>query len=452
MSTAKRARFFLGCGGIFALFALIAANSHQAQPSVAVLVIASVLAMLGLLSIRMHLTARTMMLGSVLMCLIGLGGRPLFEDDHYRYLWDGYRSFSAGSPFGAAPEQFFEDQKVPPSMQRVLDGINYPEVATLYGPGLQFLFASTYLIAPGNERMLRAVLGLAQLGLVGLLLRYQSAPAVALYAWNPLVFKEIALSGHPDALVPLLLLAGWGFRTGPWRSVFAGLAAATKIVALAAWPLLLSDRATWSRMRGPRLRDSRIARLLLAGTVASLTLLLSYLPFSGGATDLVGLNVFARDWTFNSALHTPLAAWLGDAQARVVAAVLATLIIVGLSWHAHSDQHAAYPLPPLHTVFGVLLLFSPVINPWYVLWLLPFAVGRGLCWPWVASAAVLLAYITPLNLGNEAGAAFAVPGWARALEWSVIAIAVAIDGYRTKADQTRMNADARHCGPDGHQR
>ena len=347
------------------MFALISANSHQAQPSVAAFLVASLLAMLALLWVRPHLSARAVMLGSALLCLIGLCGRPLFEDDHYRYLWDGYRTVTAGSPFGTAPEVFFGDEKVPLPMQRVLDGVNYPEVATIYGPGFQFVFALSYLIAPGNDIVLRALLALAQLSLVGLLLRHRSAPAVALYAWNPLVFKEIALSGHPDVLVPLLLLAAWALRSGLSRAVLLGLAVATKIVALAAWPLLLSGRALW-----PRSWADRLTRFLFALTIASMTVLLTYLPFDGAASDLVGLKVFARDWSFNAALHAPMATWLGDASARATAAVLATLAILALRWRAFSDQQGAQAIPALHGVFGVLLVFSPVINPWYLLCLL----------------------------------------------------------------------------------
>ena len=230
------------------MFALIAANSRQSQPSVAAFLVASLLAMLGLLRVRQHLSVRAVMLGSALLCLIGLCGRPLFEDDHYRYLWDGYRTVTAGSPFGAAPDIFFGDEKVPLPMQRVLDGVNYPEVATIYGPGLQFVFALSYLIAPGNDIVLRALLALAQLFLVGLLLRHRSAPAVALYAWNPLVFKEIALSGHPDVLVPMLLLVAWELHVGFWRAVLVGLAAATKIVADRKSTRLNSSHSTLSRM------------------------------------------------------------------------------------------------------------------------------------------------------------------------------------------------------------
>jgi alpha-1,6-mannosyltransferase len=426
LSIARRILFFFACVSIFGSYALIAANSHQAQSSVAVLLFGSVLAMLGVLIIGKHVSARTVMLGSLLLCLIGLCGRPLFEDDHYRYLWDGYRTVTTGNPFGAAPELFFADENVPPPMQRVLDGINYPEVATIYGPGLQYVFALSYLMAPGNDVVLRALLAVAQLCLVGMLLRRQSAAAVALYAWNPLVFKEIALSGHPDVLVPMLLLVGWWLRAGWWCAILVGLATATKIVALVAWPLLLSDRSPSPRLGGP------FARAVIAGIIASLTLLLTYLPFAGAASDLSGLNVFARDWAFNAALHAPLAAWLGDKLARATGAVLVMLIVVTLSWRARSDPEGAQTLPPLHIVFGVLLLFSPVINPWYLLWLLPFAVGRGLCWPWVASLAVLLAYVTPLNLGDESGAAFAMPAWARAVEWSAIAMAIGFDVYRAR--------------------
>lgn len=434
----------LGFCAIAGAFALIAAISHQVQPSVAAFLLASAFAMASLLCIRQQLSARMVLLGSALLCVIGLCGRPLFEDDHYRYLWDGYRTVTSGSPFGTAPEQFFDDERVPMVMQGVLDGINHPQVATIYGPGLQSVFAASYLLAPGNDVALRTLLALAHLALVGLLLRNQSAPAVALYAWNPLVFKEIPLSSHPDALVPLLLLASWQLRAGAGRAALAGLAAATKIVALAAWPLLLRDRFVGT---------------VVAGCIASATLLLTYLPFTGAASDLAGLNVFARDWTFNAALYEPLAAWVGDARARGLAAALAALMIVAISWRAIPDRESARELPALHLVFAILLVLSPVINPWYLLWVLPFAVGRGLYWPWVASLAVLLAYVTPLNLGDEDGVAFAVLTWARVIEWCAIAVAVAVDIRRAWVRRNRvafasvassMKADRPRHGPESH--
>ncbi len=50
--------------------------------------------------------------------VIGVLGDPLWEDDFFRYLWDGYRFYETGSPYGIAPphflvmeqsQQFFKD-------------------------------------------------------------------------------------------------------------------------------------------------------------------------------------------------------------------------------------------------------------------------------------------------------------------------------------------------------
>jgi hypothetical protein len=94
-----------------------------------------------------------------------------------------------------------------------------------------------------------------------------------------------------------------------------------------------------------------------------------------------------------------------------------------IQWQARHSEAC----PPWHRVFGVLLLLSPVINAWYLLWLLPFAVyGRDL-WPWVASFALCLSYVTGLNTGREDIAAFELLPLAQIAEWSLIGLALCID-------------------------
>ena len=43
-------------------------------------------------------------------------------------------------------------------------------------------------------------------------------------------------------------------------------------------------------------------------------------------------------------------------------------------------------------VFMLFLLSLPVINPWYVAWILPFATLFPRWWSWTASAVVLMSY------------------------------------------------------------
>ena len=51
-------------------------------------------------------------------------------------------------------------------------------------------------------------------------------------------------------------------------------------------------------------------------------------------------------------------------------------------------------------IYGLFLFAAPVINPWYALWLLPFAAIYPSLWAWTASWALFLSYITGLNLGD----------------------------------------------------
>lgn len=65
--------------------------------------------------------------------LIGFLGEPLWEDDFFRYLWDGYRFYETGSPYGIAPSQFFSDSSISDQFRQILARINYPNVPTIYG-------------------------------------------------------------------------------------------------------------------------------------------------------------------------------------------------------------------------------------------------------------------------------------------------------------------------------
>jgi hypothetical protein len=87
-------------------------------------------------------------------------------------------------------------------------------------------------------------------------------------------------------------------------------------------------------------------------------------------------------------------------------------------------------LPHGEWLFGSLLLVSPVINPWYLLWSLPFACRYPSLGLWVASAAILLSYVTGLNLEDSALAPYEHPAWVRPVEFGVIGLALLFDGWQ----------------------
>ena len=348
--------------------------------------------------------------------ICGLVGGPFYEDDFYRYLWDGYRFATAGTPYGPAPEMFFVDPAVPPAMQSVLSGINHPELPTIYAPVTQTIFLLGYWVHPGSVGVLQAILIGLDLALVGLLLRLAPARNVLLYAWCPLVIKEIAFTAHPDGAGACLLLAAVVLsRDRRWQAaaVALGLAAGTKAFGLVLAPLVLA---------GARLRHW----LLFAATVAAV-----YAPFAlRSGSELASLQVFAREWEFNSWLFGLLKTALPPFEARLA---LGLAFAAFWGWyHFKYFQSPAREIPRGDWIFGGLLAASPVINPWYLLWLLPFAAVYPTIWAWTASLAVLLSYVTGLNLQDYAMHPYGQPPWARGLEFGLILCGLGCDLIRRR--------------------
>ena len=299
-----------------------------------------------------------LILWAVVFRICGLAGGPFYEDDFYRYLWDAYRFATTGTPYGVAPEEFFVDPGVPELFQRVLDGINYPELPTIYGPTTQLVFLLGYAVQPASVTVLQAIL--------------------------------IAVD-----LVTVCL----------------GLAAGAKTFGLVLAPLVLA-------------RARARHWILFGGTLAAL-----YAPFAlRGGTDLASLQVFAREWEFNSALFGLLAAVAPRFESR-----LALGLLFAAFWAYYNfvySRRGAHPVPRGDWIYGALLAASPVINPWYLLWLLPFAAVFPSVWAWTASVAILLGYVTGLNLHDYEMHPYAQPLWARGLEFGLILAGMGCDLVR----------------------
>lgn len=360
-----------------------------------------------------------MFLWAVIFRLCGLVGGPFFEDDFYRYLWDGYRFATAGTPYGAAPEAFFLDTSVPAAFQQVLDGINNPDLPTIYGPATQFLFLLGYWLQPGSVTALQLILILTDLLMVWILLRLAPARTVMLYSWCPLVIKEIAFTAHPDGAGACLLMAAIllvrNRRPGS-AAVCLGVAAGAKIFALVLVPLVL-------------MRTRPRHWLLFGGTLAGL-----YAPFFlMGGTNLTSLQVFAREWEFNSAAFGLLGTLLPRFEARLILGL--AFAVFWLRYAGRFARGLQQAIPRGDWLYGGLLAVSPVINPWYLLWLLPFAAIFPSAWAWTASSAVLLSYATGIHLDDFTLQAYQQPSWIRFLEFGLIVPALVYDLIRRRKNE-----------------
>ena len=135
-----------------------------------------------------------------------------------------------------------------------------------------------------------------------------------------------------------------------------------------------------------------------------------------------------------------VAAALGDAVARVTCMGLFALtgLILAGQWIAKlrgaGGKGLNPPSPPLVGVFIAMLLLSPVVNPWYWLWVLPLAMLPFSPAAWVAATASLLAYSHVLVqvMAGSSIATYAVPHWATGLQSVAIVATFGFVCYRRK--------------------
>ena len=366
------------------------------------------------------LPAARLIFWAVAFRICGLLGGPFYEDDFHRYLWDAYRFVEDGTPFGTVPEDFFLDASVPETFQRVLDQINNPHLATIYAPITQLAFLLGYAFAPGSVAALQAIFILCDLLLIALLLRLAPARGVLLYAWCPLVVKEIAFTAHPESLGVCLLLAAIVLARGRRLCAAAtclALAVGAKIFALLLVPFVL-------------MRGRAVHWAVFVGVLA-----LIYAPFALlGGSGMETTRVFAMEWRFNAALFALLALPLSEFHARLAAGL--TLLGFWLwccwwQWRA-VDVDA---VPRGDWIYGAMLFLAPVVNPWYCIWLLPFAAIYPSAWAWTASVALLLSYATGLNLPDWQLHPYGHPSWVRLVEFGAVALAFGWDLLRRREER-----------------
>jgi hypothetical protein len=295
---------------------------------------------------------------------------PVFEADYYRYLWDGHVLSQGINPYLHPPDApALDDYETD---YRFF--IQWSQYRTIYPPVAQYVFALAHVLAPDSLLALKVLLTLFDLATGLVLIAFLRARGLdpggsALYLLNPLVLKEVANSAHVDALPSFLALAAAYFlyvdrRGRAW--LFLALAAGAKLYAVSLAPALARLDA--------RYRTHALGAAMLFAVL--------YVPFLGAGTDLLGGGVaFARHWVFNASLYRVLSAVLPSPTAAKLAA--GALFVLFVSWRVRRlRERDGIPAAAL-AILGTLLLLSPVVNAWYVLWLVPFAcLERSL--PWLA--------------------------------------------------------------------
>jgi len=345
-----------------------------------------------------------------------LWSAPVLSDDLYRYRWDGRVLLAGRNPYAEPPAA----PSLAPLRDSLYEPIAHKEVRTIYPPAAQLLFAAGAALSTGllGLKILVALCDLLVILLLRGILARRGLPQdrILLYAWNPLAVIEVAWSGHVEPLGMLFVLAAGAaiIQRRDLRSTLAlTIAGLVKILPLALF--------------APFLRSLRTRAILLAPLVVAA----AYWPFrSAGKRLLEGTEEYARRWSANESIFgiaqasiarvdpTPALkgtiAWLrarvpGSGPldllypylyppdlARAACAGAALLIALALM------RRRIEPLRGSYLMTGALLLLSPTLHPWYLLWILPW-----LCLfpsrPWILlSGLVALSYVNFGTGGRDA--------------------------------------------------
>lgn len=396
---------------------------------------------------------------AILCRVIPVFSPPILETDPCRYLWDGASVVAGVNPYRHAPLTVLgyklgryrpadaaelatlADLVDRPRLNGAFRNINHATVPTLYPPLAQILFSIAHRIAPGDVVALKALVALLDLlllGLIAALLDLVGAPRCRLliYAWCPLVLKEHAQTGHYDPVASVCLL-GALFLVLRGRAVlggiYLGLAALGKLYPLVALPAMLSPLGK----RGA---------LACAATIG-----LFWAPYLGiGAAAFEGLRVYNREWLMNASVFALVRALVERVLAApVLESIAVTKVALGLAlagFLVHLALRAGdAPRQVVGRSFaavGALFLLSPVGNPWYCAWVLPFAALSGRV-SWVVLSGTMVAYYAYFTHRSYLVAVPALP-WPvdlRVLEYApfyLILLAETLSAARTAPGTSRQ--------------
>jgi len=331
-----------------------------------------------------HLGIWVILTFAVLFRLTLLFSQPIQEDDFYRYLWDGKVVASGLNPYQIAPstvrnqaesgkesQRFARLLKQDEDLALILSRVNHAEVPTIYPPLAEAVFALTAWLAPGSLLALRlALLGfdLAVCGIIMAILRHCASNVllVVVYAWSPLVIKETINSAHYD-VVPTFFLTLALLCALKDKIVLAHASLALAILGKV-YPVLLLPVFLWRTV----VCHGRSQALLGFGVVFTVVIL-GYAPFlDAGVMLWQGTLAFADRWQANSLLF-PLLGWLTGERWVTNAVVVVLLGGAVLALLCSHDVRAEREFLRVNfLVLGALFLLSPVGNPWYFLWIVPF--------------------------------------------------------------------------------
>ncbi|MBK25740.1 MAG: hypothetical protein CME70_17205 [Halobacteriovorax sp.] len=303
-----------------------------------------------------------------------LFSEPLYENDHYRYLWEGNALFRGENPYLHPPNSSVLDHLVFSGRER----IGFDHLTTVYPPIGIIWFGIGGIF--GLDIGLRVLMVLNAVLVFFCFSKLKSlVKPWMLVAVFPIMGKEFIQAIHIDLLAAFFFLL---FLTQKKKNfskslIFIFFSIWTKILGVAAIPFLLFKSTSGFK--------ESIKRIIPLTVVASSLPL--FMHWMVGLEKLKGLREFTIDWVWNPGFYSILTRVLDimDDEARQITAYFYAgfIIMLGIfclrellkkNWNFEQE----FCLKMFYLIFAGLMFFTPVYNGWYAIWFMFPAMLLGL--------------------------------------------------------------------------
>ena len=298
----------------------------------------------------------------VILRIVFIPVHPIGSDDYYRYLWDGKLQVNGINPYAYAPdakELTYLHSEILPKY------VNHANMKTLYPPLTEILFYISYLISGESYLGLKLLLLFFDLitiyGIFLILKKLNiNKKYLLLYAFSPLPIFQFFVDAHADGFgLAFIILAIFFYLDNRkiLSYIMIGLSICIKPIGLLFIPLLFFTEKSISE---------RIKVILIPVFICTAM----YIPYVFTGTPFQALIKFTENWTFNGIIFDILNSFMHNNQkVRLICGIIYFFIFLFILFK-EKDL-----LEKIYLSIFLLLIFSPVVHPWYVSWLvilLPF--------------------------------------------------------------------------------
>lgn len=316
---------------------------------------------LALFKLNKPIKTKQLMILFGLAAIPVLGTSPLFENDQYRYLWEGKVLANGQNPYRLAPS----DSKLNHIEFKQKKSISFNKLTSPYPPlGIAFYA----LFSPFTYERAMLFIQLTQLILVCfilvLILPADTQPLTILFS-APFLFKELIQGVHLDTLATLLFIISLAnlSKAHAIKSHLLFFASIwTKILPILFIPYLF--------ISAPH-RQDKLKWAMLSCLLILIPLALIFTQTDYFTSKEAGLTAFSKHWYWNAGLF-----YLLHEMLRLdffIARILCLLLFTAAFTYFHWVQ-LKYQFWTREHFFALILislyLCSPVLNAWYLTWAL----------------------------------------------------------------------------------